>query len=90
MERMEKSVANVQERFATVRTGRANPNALDRIMVWSCRTPAHGLLLCKAMLMGASGPQVMLPALLRWSTMEHPHPCASLETSRPQRQIFWW
>ena len=32
MERMERSVANVQEKFSTVRTGRANPNVLDRVM----------------------------------------------------------
>ncbi|WP_084301075.1 ribosome recycling factor [Acholeplasma equifetale] len=38
-EKMEKSVQSLQREFATIRTGRANPNLLDRIVVEYYGTP---------------------------------------------------
>ncbi|HHY97041.1 MAG TPA: ribosome recycling factor, partial [Acholeplasma sp.] len=38
-EKMEKSVQSLQREFATIRTGRANPNLLDRIVIEYYGTP---------------------------------------------------
>lgn len=44
-EKMEKAVVNLQERFKTVRTGRANPSSLDKVMVnyYGAMTPLRQL-----------------------------------------------
>ena len=44
-EKMEKAVNNLQERFKTVRTGRANPSSLDKVMVnyYGAMTPLRQL-----------------------------------------------
>lgn len=39
MDKMEKTLESVQRNFSTVRTGRANPNMLDRIQVSYYGTP---------------------------------------------------
>ena len=43
--KMEKAVNNLQERFKTVRTGRANPSSLDKVMVnyYGAMTPLRQL-----------------------------------------------
>ena len=44
-EKCEKAVLNLQERFKTVRTGRANPSSLDKVMVnyYGAMTPLRQL-----------------------------------------------
>ena len=44
-EKMEKAVSSLQERFKTVRTGRANPSSLDKVMVnyYGAMTPLRQL-----------------------------------------------
>ena len=44
-ENCEKAVLNLQERFKTVRTGRANPSSLDKVMVnyYGAPTPLRQL-----------------------------------------------
>ena len=44
-DKMEKAVLNLEERFKTVRTGRANPSSLDKVMVnyYGAMTPLRQL-----------------------------------------------
>lgn len=44
-EKMEKAILNLEERFKTVRTGRANPSSLDKVMVnyYGAMTPLRQL-----------------------------------------------
>ena len=46
-DKMDKSIENLEKKFATVRTGRANPSSLDGVMVeyYGSMTPLHRIML---------------------------------------------